>query len=210
MVNKTRFISFEGIDFSGKTTQVVLLKEKLEAYGENVLVMREPGGTTISERVRDILLDKDHLEMTNICEILLYSAARHQLVYEKISKELQSGNFVIADRYVDSTTAYQGYGRKIPMNFVKHVNRIATNGLMPNITFYLDLDLLELRNRIKKYKGSVDRLETEGNEFYQRIRKGYLKIAEHDKDRVVIINAKQEINKIHTEIWEFVRKILNL
>jgi len=174
MVNKTRFISFEGIDFSGKTTQVVLLKEKLEAYGENVLVMREPGGTTISERVRDILLDKDHLEMTNICEILLYSAARHQLVYEKISKELQSGNFVIADRYVDSTTAYQGYGRKIPMNFVKHVNRIATNGLMPNITFYLDLDLLELRNRIKKYKGSVDRLETEGNEFYQRIRKGYL------------------------------------
>lgn len=210
MVNKTRFISFEGIDFSGKTTQVVLLKEKLEAYGENVLVMREPGGTTISERVRDILLDKDHLEMTNICEILLYSAARHQLVYEKISKELQSGNFVIADRYVDSTTAYQGYGRKIPMNFVKHVNRIATNGLMPNITFYLDLDLLELRNRIKKYKGSVDRLETEGNEFYQRIRKGYLKIAEHDKDRVVIINAKKEINKIHTEIWEFVRKILNL
>jgi len=210
MVNKTRFISFEGIDFSGKTTQVVLLKEKLEAYGENVLVMREPGGTTISERVRDILLDKDHLEMTNICEILLYSAARHQLVYEKISKELQSGNFVIADRYVDSTTAYQGYGRKIPMNFVKHVNRIATNGLMPNITFYLDLDLLELRNRIKKYKGSVDRLETEGNEFYQRIRKGYLKIAEHNKDRVVIINAKKEINKIHTEIWEFVRKILNL
>jgi len=172
--------------------------------------MREPGGTTISERVRDILLDKDHLEMTNICEILLYSAARHQLVYEKISKELQSGNFVIADRYVDSTTAYQGYGRKIPMNFVKHVNRIATNGLMPNITFYLDLDLLELRNRIKKYKGSVDRLETEGNEFYQRIRKGYLKIAEHNKDRVVIINAKKEINKIHTEIWEFVRKILNL
>jgi dTMP kinase len=210
MINNSKFISFEGLDFSGKTTQVLLLKEKLEMLGETVLLLREPGGTPISERIRNILLDKNHLEMTDICEILLYSAARHQLVSEKIIKVLESGNFVIADRYVDSTTAYQGYGRRIPMDFVKKLNHIATAGLLPGLTFYLNLELSELKNRISRNGGLVDRLESGGDKFYQRIYKGYLKIADHEKERFTIIDAGKKIEKIHNEIWEYVRTKLNL
>ena len=135
MVDNSRFISFEGIDFSGKTTQIDLLKERLEQEGEQVFIMREPGGTVISERIRDILLDNEHDEMTDICEVFLYSAARNQLVNEILLNELKAGNFVIADRYVDSTTAYQGFGRRLPLDLIRDINQAATDGFLPNITF---------------------------------------------------------------------------
>jgi dTMP kinase len=210
MVDNTRFISFEGIDFSGKTTQINLLKEKLEDSGKKIVLMREPGGTPISEKIREILLDKKNFEMTDICEVLLYSAARHQVVSQRIIEELNSGNFVIADRYVDSTTTYLGFGRKLPMKFINQLNLIATEGLMPNITFYLDLSLAELEHRMKIHNGTIDRLEEAGTEFYNRIRKGYNKIAELEKERYKIIDASKTIEQINSEIWEFVITKLNL
>ena len=210
MTTDLKFISFEGIDFSGKTTQIELLANELKKRGEKVIVMREPGGTAISEKIRGILLDKKNDNMTNICELLLYSAARHQLVLEKISKELESGNFVIADRYVDSTIAYQGYGRKISLNLINEINKVVTEGVLPSLTFFLDLKPESIIERKQNRKQSSDRLEDTGIEFYKRIREGYLKIAENEIERIKVINADKSITQIKDEVWEFVLSKITL
>jgi len=209
MIDNKKFISFEGIDFSGKTTQIELLKALLEQRGEKVLITREPGGTVISESIRDILLDKKHRDMTDICEVFLYSAARNQLIHEKIKNALESGNFVIADRYVDSTTAYQGFGRRIPLDLIRDINKAATSGLLPSITFILDIDPEDILERKIARNFDIDRLETAGNEFYHRVRKGYQKIAELDPKRVKIIDAKKSVEQISINIWEFVSQKMN-
>ena len=210
MSDTSRFISFEGIDFSGKSTQIQLLRNKLEQIGQRVTVLREPGGTLISERIRDILLDARNKNLTDICELLLYSAARNQLVSEVIQRELAMGNFILADRYVDSTTAYQGYGRQLPLDFIRTLNALVTGGTMPRITFLLDLDLKQLSYR-KKIRGQgSDRLEKENIDFYNRISAGYRKIAATQKRRIRIIDANRSIEKIEIEIWEYVLKRLKL
>jgi len=209
MVDNSKFISFEGIDFSGKTTQIELLTEQLEQMGERVLIIREPGGTKISEQIRDILLDKSNDKMTDLCEVFLYSAARNQLIKEKIIKELDVGNFVIADRYVDSTTAYQGFGRRIPMDLIRDINRAATGDLLPGLTFILDLDPELIIERKKERNMEIDRLESAGKDFYERVYKGYHKIAELDPIRVKLIDATKSVNQIKSEIWEFVTKKMN-
>ena len=210
MSDTTRFISFEGIDFSGKSTQIQLLRNKLEQIGCRVTVLREPGGTLISERIRDILLDARNKNLSDICELLLYSAARNQLVSEVIQRELAVGNFILADRYVDSTTAYQGYGRQLPLDFIRTLNALVTGGTMPRITFLLDLDLKQLSYR-KKIRGqNSDRLEKENLDFYNRISAGYRKIAATQKRRIRIIDANRSIEKIEIEIWEYVLKKLKL
>jgi dTMP kinase len=210
MIDTTKFISFEGIDFSGKSTQIQLLRNKLEQIGCKVTVLREPGGTLVSERIRDILLDARHKNLTDLCELLLYSAARNQLVAEVIHQELAAGNFVLADRYVDSTTAYQGYGRQLPLDFIRNLNTLVTGGTMPRITFLLDLDLKQQAYR-KKIRGkSSDRLEKENFDFYNRISAGYRKIAAAQKRRIRIIDADRSIEKIEIEIWEYVMKKLKL
>lgn len=208
MVDNSKFISFEGIDFSGKTTQINILTKQLEDIGETVLIIREPGGTTISERIRDILLDKNHDEMTDLCEVFLYSAARNQVINEKITDELEKGNFVIADRYVDSTTAYQGFGRRIPMDLIRDINRAATGDLLPGITFVLDIDPEKIIDRKKERNVEIDRLESSGDDFYDRVHKGYHKIAELDPIRVKLIDASHSIDQIKSEIWEFVTQKL--
>ena len=210
MIDNSKFISFEGIDFSGKTTQIDLLTRQLEQQGENVIIMREPGGTDISERIRDILLDKNHLEMTDLCEVFLYSAARNQMINERVIGELESGSFVIADRFVDSTTAYQGFGRRIPMDLIRDINRAATGDLMPGLTFILDIDPDQVIDRKKERNMEIDRLESSGDDFYDRVHKGYQKIAELDPIRVKLINANQSIEQINSEIWEFVTQKMNL
>jgi len=209
MVDNSRFISFEGIDFSGKTTQIDLLTNQLEQMGEHVLIMREPGGTKISEQIRDILLDKNNDEMTDLCEVFLYSAARNQLINQKILNELETGNFVIADRYVDSTTAYQGFGRGIPMDLIQNINRAATGDLLPGQTFILDIDPDQIVDRRKQRNMEIDRLESAGKDFYDRVHKGYHKIAELDTIRVKQIDATQSIDQIKSEIWEFVIQKMN-
>jgi len=205
-----KFISFEGIDFSGKTTQIDLLKTWLEEKNEKVVIFREPGGTTISEQIRNILLDRNHPEMTDICEIFLYSAARNQLIKEKIIPELGAGNFVIADRYVDSTTAYQGFGREIPKELINHINMAATGGLMPGMTFILDLAPEQIVSRKKSRKRDDDRLETAGLDFFKRVYKGYHKIAELEPERVKLIDAARPVETIFTDIREFIGVKLNL
>jgi dTMP kinase len=209
MVDNSRFISFEGIDFSGKTTQIDLLTNQLEQMGEHVLIMREPGGTKISEQIRDILLDKNNNEMTDLCEVFLYSAARNQLINQKILKELEAGNFVIADRFADSTTAYQGFGRRIPMDLIRDINRAATGDLLPGLTFILDIDPDQIVDRKKQSKMEIDRLESAGKDFFDRVYKGYHKIAEIDPIRVKLIDATKSIDQIKSDIWEFVTKKMN-
>jgi dTMP kinase len=210
MIDTTQFISFEGIDFSGKSTQIQLLRNKLEQIGRKVTVLREPGGSLISERIRDILLDARHKNMTDLCELLLYSAARNQLVAEIINKELAAGNFILADRYVDSTVAYQGYGRCLPLEFIRNLNRLVTQGIMPHITFLLEIDLKQQNIRKKNRQSGSDRLEKENLEFYQRINNGYKKIAQVQKRRIKVIDANRSIEKIEIEIWEYVMKMLKL
>jgi dTMP kinase len=210
MTDNSKFISFEGIDFSGKTTQIEHLTNKLQQLGETVTIMREPGGTSISEQIRDILLNKNHNEMTDICEVFLYSAARNQLINEKIIGELEDGNFVIADRYVDSTTAYQGFGRRLPMDLIHDINRAATGDLLPGLTFILDIDPADVVERKKERNMEIDRLESSGDDFYERVHKGYHKIAELDPIRVKLIDASQSIDQIKSEIWEFVTQKMNL
>jgi len=210
MIDTTKFISFEGIDFSGKSTQIQLLRNKLEQIGRKVTVLREPGGSLISERIREILLDTRHKNMTDLCELLLYSAARNQLVSEIISKDLATGNFVLADRYVDSTVAYQGYGRCLPLEFIRNLNRLVTQGIMPHITFLLEIDLKQQNIRKKNRQSGSDRLEKENLEFYQRINYGYKKIAQTQKRRIKVINANRSIEKIEIEIWEYVMNQLKL
>lgn len=210
MIENQKFISFEGIDFSGKTTQIELLQKKLESEGSTVHVLREPGGTHISEKIRDILLDKDHQEMTDICEVFLYSAARNQLVTEQIIPKLKAGNFIIADRYVDSTTAYQGFGRRLPLELINNINKAATDGLLPGLTFFLDIDPVTVTKRKQNRNSAADRLEISGDEFYGRVYKGYHKMAELEPERIKIINAGNSIDNIFNEIWEFVSLKLDL
>ena len=205
-MNKNRFISFEGIDFSGKTTQIRLLSERLKQYNQKVTVIREPGGTVISEHIRTILLNKKYSEMTSLCELFLYSAARHQLIKEKIRPALDSGYFVLADRYVDSTTAYQGFGRQLSNKFVREVNDNVTKDCMPALTFYLDLKPAEFLQRIRSQNKSGDRLESSGEKFYRQVYEGYSKIVDKNKDRIKKIDASKSIEQIEMKIWKFIQK----
>lgn len=207
-INK-RFISFEGIDFSGKSTQILNLKDKLESLNQKVHIFREPGGTKISELIREILLDKTNLSMTSTTEMLLYSAARNQVLSEKILPALESGDFVIADRYVDSTTAYQGFGRQISMDLIKQINHLATNDFLPAVTFFLDLPIAKMLERRQKETNEIDRLESAGTDFFNRVREGYLKIADTERNRVQIINADQKVSEISYQIWELVDSKMN-
>ena len=204
-----KFISFEGIDFSGKSTQIQLLKDKLIANNQQVIILREPGGSQISELIRNILLDKNNLSMTSTTELLLYSAARNQVLNEKILPALESGTFVIADRYVDSTTAYQGYGRQISLDLIRQVNHVATNDFLPSLTLFLDLPLETMLNRQKNMISEIDRLESAGNEFFDRVREGYLKIADTNSNRFRILDANKDITGLSNEIWELVRSKLD-
>ncbi|HGY54859.1 MAG TPA: dTMP kinase [Caldithrix abyssi] len=199
-IDRQHFISFEGIDYSGKTTQINLLQAFLQKKGYSVYVLREPGGTVISEKIRDILLDRNHHEMSERAEIFLYSAARVQLVSEKIIPLLKEGYFIIADRYVDSTTAYQGYGRGLDLEMVKQINSAATFGLMPSITFYMEITPEQAQQRRLESGAGADRLEGAGIDFYQRVFNGYKELIRKEPDRFRVINAMQSVNSIHKKI----------
>ena len=199
-IDTSHFISFEGIDFSGKSTQISLLKKFLEENQYTVYFLREPGDTKISEKIRQILLDKKNQDMNEWAEIFLYSAARVQLVSERIIPLIKEGQIVIADRYVDSTTAYQGYGRQLDLEIVDKINQAATFGLLPGITFYLELTPDESIRRMKLAGRTADRLETAGIEFFKRVFNGYKQIAKKNPDRFCIINGRQSVEAIHQQI----------
>jgi len=208
------FITFEGLDFSGKSTQAKLLVEKIRALpdstGRVVHFFREPGGTKISERIRAILLDKEHLEISDTAELLLFSASRSQLVKEVIIPALRRGEIVVCDRYCDSTTAYQGYGRGLNLEAVRGVNRLATSGTDPDITFVIDIPVVEIERRKAKAGIPFDRMESAGKEFYERVRSGYMEIAKNEPNRLVLINGAATIQDVEREVWRLVKRKLNL
>ena len=195
------FITFEGLDSSGKSTQAKLLAEELKEEGKQVVFLREPGGTGISEKIRAILLDRDHLEMDQLAELFLFSAARTQLVTEVIQPALSAGMIVLCDRFHDSTTAYQGYGRGLDLDAVKRINTVATKGLLPDVTFILDIPTSEIQRRRSRAKLDVDRMESSGLEFYEKVRKGYQAIARGEPKRCVLIDGSKPLQELREEIW---------
>lgn len=193
-------ITFEGLDYSGKSTQIKLLAERLTLEKQRVLVLREPGGTPIGERIRSILLDQHSGGLTPVGEFLLFSASRSQLVERVINPALASGTIVICDRFYDSSTAYQGWGRGIPLDAIRAINRIATDGVAPDVTFYIDIPLDEVERRIRERKEGKDRMESSGRSFYERVQKGYLDLARAE-ERIHIVDGTMSIEEIHNTIW---------
>lgn len=194
------FISFEGIDFCGKSTQIDLLKDYLIEQGKKVEIIREPGGTALSEKIRTVLLDKKNDNMLMETEFFLFSASRAQLVREKIRPYLEDGIYVISDRFHDSSTAYQGYGRGIPVDVISNVHNLAIGDTIPDITFFIDIPVgIANERKKKKQKGKLDRIELADMEFYTRVRNGYLETAKRE-ERFKVIDGTQSIQYIHNHI----------
>ena len=201
------FITFEGIDFCGKSTQIELLKNYLLKNHREVQVIREPGGTEISEKIRTVLLDKENSRMVMETEFLLFSASRAQLVREKIRPYLDKGIYVISDRFHDSSTTYQGYGRGIPVEIILNIHKLAIGTTIPDLTFFIDIpvEVAEQRGKLKT-REYLDRIENSDNEFYQRVREGYLNIAKKE-NRFKIIDGTEQIEKIHMIIINEINKV---
>lgn len=196
-------ITFEGIDGSGKSTQIALLKKKLINLGKIVEVYREPGGSEISELVRSVLLNTD-FSIDPVTELLLFSSARSQLISEKVIPALERGEIVILDRFYDSTTAYQGYGRaSLPLEEIKKINTIASHNRAPDFTFYLRLSIEESNKR--RAHLSKDRMERAGDEFFKKVIQGFDELAETES-RFITIDALKSVEEIH----ELVLKPLNI
>ena len=191
-------ISFEGIDGSGKSTQIALLKEKLISQGRSVKVFREPGGNDVSEAIREMLLDAD-LDIHPVTELLLFSSARAQLMSEKVKPALDA-EVVILDRFYDSTTAYQGYGRKsLPLDEISQINHIASLGMVPDHTIYMRLSIEDSAERTAHM--DKDRMERAGDTFFMDVIKGFDTLADQES-RFVVIDATQSKKDIHQEILE--------
>lgn len=193
------FISMEGPDGAGKSTQIERLRTYLAARGYEVVITREPGGTVISEAVRQIILNKEYAEMCPNTELLLYAAARAQLVHEVIRPALEAGKAVICDRFLESSVVYQGIARGIGIEKVYAVNEYALEGLRPQLTILLDLPAEEGLRR-KKNQAELDRMEAEGLLFHQKVVEGYRRLAERETDRIMKISATLPVDEIHAKI----------
>lgn len=202
-----KFITFEGSEGSGKSTQIKLAQEYLESKGNAVLFVREPGGVTISEKIRDILLDTKTMDMGDECETLLYMAARAQLVKEVIIPALTDGKIILCDRFLDSTIAYQGYGNGVHIEKIKTIGDFATQGVKPDLTFVFDLDAGEGLARITRPK---DRIEERCVEYHNRVQKGYLAIAQEEPNRVKVIDAKQSREEIQAIVQKYLDHLLTM
>ena len=201
------FTTFEGIDFCGKSTQIELLKSYLVEKKKKVRVIREPGGTEISEKIRSILLDKENSKMFMETEFLLFSASRTQLVREKIKPYLDEGIYVISDRFHDSSTAYQGYGRGISIEVILSIHKLAIGNTIPDITFFIDIPVEVAEQRRKeKLSEHLDRIENSEKDFYSRVRNGYLELAKSE-NRFRILNGTDNIENIHEKIINEIEKI---
>ncbi|KPQ00575.1 MAG: dTMP kinase Tmk [Bacteroidetes bacterium HLUCCA01] len=199
-------ITFEGIDGSGKTTQISLLREKIEAFGRIVRVFREPGGTAVSEKIRLMLLDPE-MDINPVSELLLFSAARSQLIASTVKPLLEQGAVVILDRFYDSTVAYQGYGRgAVALETLDRINTIASHGLEPDLTFYLKISRDTSKKRMQL--DVSDRMEQSGDIFYQRVINGFDVLAAQLK-RFRTVDAELDVALIHDQIWAQAREYLS-
>lgn len=200
-------ITFEGLDCSGKSTQARLLIEKLGEIGREVEFIREPGGTDLGERIRDILLDKNHFKMIAETELFLFSSSRAQLVKERIIPALSQGKIVVCDRFYDSSTAYQGGGRGVDIDAINTINMCASNGLVPDLTFFVDLPIGKIETRMSLLKKNKDRMESSGRDFFEKVRQTYLTLAtQHPRFRVV--DGQKSIQAISEVIWKEVDKAI--
>ena len=202
-----RFIVFEGPDGSGKTTQIGLLREYLDNIGYKCLITREPGGTRISENIRDIILNPDYKEMSPITEMMLYAAARSQLVHEVIGPAIERGEMVISDRFVDSSLVYQGIARGIGTEQVASVNALGIGNYKPDMTFYIDLPEEEGLRR-KKMQKKLDRLEQESVDFHHLVSEGFRKIF-NDRPEVVKIDGMMSVDEIQQIIRDKIQGMLD-
>ena len=202
------FITLEGPDGSGKTTQARLLAEWLQGQGYDVVLTREPGGTDIGDQIRAVLHDPCNNAMDARTEILLYSASRAQHVAQQIQPALAGGQVVVSDRYADSTLAYQGYGRGLDLDTLRKITEFATGGLTPDLTLYLDITPKEGLERRQLGGGEWNRLDAEALEFHQRVRSGYLELIEQEPERWVAVDADRAVEKVQAEIRVMVRERL--
>ncbi len=201
------FITFEGSEGSGKSTQIKLVYRYLKSRKKKVLLIREPGGVKVSEQIRDILLNVKNKRMNDICETLLYMAARAQLVEETIAPALKKGYIVLCDRFLDSTIVYQGYGNGVDINFIKTIGREATQGIAPELTFIFDIDTRQGLSRKRTVK---DRIELRSLQYHNRVRRGYQRIARTEPKRVKLIKVDRSKAEIQKVVRSHLEKILGI
>jgi dTMP kinase len=202
------FITLEGPEGSGKSMQICQLADYIREQGHEVLTTREPGGTFIGDQIREVIMRMDNTMMSPRAEILLFCAARAQIVEEVIRPNLEKGLVVISDRYADSTLAYQGYGHGLDISILKEILRFATGGLQPDLTLLLDVDVEEGLKRRRIGGGEWNRLDAQQLAFHQRVRQGYLKMAAEEPDRWRIINARQKPDLVQKDLRLVLSKIL--
>ena len=203
-MDRLMFITFEGIEGCGKSTQAGMLRDLLQSRGTSVLVTREPGGSPIGEQIRRILLDPGNHGMVALAELLLYEASRCQHVEAVIKPALDAGTVVICDRFFDASTAYQGYARGLDVAMVERLNLVATGGRKPDLTIVLDLPV---EMGLRRLGRSLDRIEREAVEFHRRVRQGYLKIAESEPGRVKVVNAAGTIDDTFLNVRNLIDSI---
>lgn len=200
---KKLFITFEGLEGSGKSTQAGLLGSRLKEKKYTILVTREPGGTRIGEQIRDITHNRNNIDMTAVAEAYLMAASRAQHVRELIRGALEAGKIVICDRFIDSSLAYQGYGREIGVEIIFGMNLLALDAVFPDVTFFLDVPPkigFERRNGTDK----IDRLDLQQKDFYERVYEGYKKLADKYSDRIRVIDSTKPIEEVAEKIWQIV------
>ena len=207
-----QFISFEGIDGSGKSTQLRLLEAYLRKRGIPLLVAREPGGTEVGESIRQILLHSKNTGLEPVSELLLYYASRYQNLHQNILPALAAGQWVLCDRFSDASLAYQGYGRGISLAFIKLLNQEVVHQRFPDLTVYIDIEpqlaLLRARKRNQRSLYDEGRFENESLEFFKKVRDGYLKLADENSHRIKIINGNQSIEHVQADIIRYISACL--
>jgi len=199
------FITFEGIEGCGKTTQAKLLTDELRRQKYGVTLTREPGGCAIADKIRAILLDAEHAAMTPLTELLLYAAARSQHLNDTVRPALERGEIVLCDRFTDATVVYQGYARGLDLSLIEELNLVATNGLAPLLTILMDcpvaIGLDRARSRINAAQGArEERFERESLRFHEAVRNGYLALAQREPDRFVVVDANRQVAEIATQV----------
>lgn len=204
---KGRFITFEGAEGSGKSTQAKKVLDYLRKKNLDVMLLREPGGVAISESIRKILLDVKNSAMTNECETLLYMAARAQIVEEVIIPEIKKGTIILCDRFLDSTLVYQGYGNGVELNFIRHVGSVVTQDVVPHLTFLFDLPAEKGLSRTGVHK---DRIELRSLAYHKRVRQGYLTLAKEEPNRIRVIDANRSKSEINEDVRKYINELLGL
>lgn len=208
---KGKFITFEGPEGAGKTSVLELLMKDLQQLGVDAVFTREPGGIKIAEKIREVILNKDHIEMDSRTEALLYAAARRQHLVEKVIPSINSGKVVFCDRFIDSSLAYQGYARGLGIEEVLSINKFAIDGLMPDLTFYFQIDPEKGLQRIaNSAEREQNRLDLEDISFHNKVQEGYAAVIERFKERIIVINADQTIDEVLNEVKSALNNYIEL